>query len=204
MVLFGAIVIIAGIMIAKKSLLQQANINEIGVTSTSNSARCRSGLATFNAKNSCGNTGFTTYSYTCQNGQSGTVGEGTKCVGVAHAYEMAMRACGNRCVVTSSAKPVPSPVKPVASCRPRPACLDSVPQCKIAVTEDMCPPSPQLSPVPAPSGCYYQQVQCVKAPCEPVLICADARPNPVICRNECVWRGLQQACTQVCLDKVTQ
>jgi len=33
-------------------------------------------------------------------------------------------------------------IKPKSTCKPRPACLDANPACKIAVTNDMCPPSP--------------------------------------------------------------
>lgn len=30
-----------------------------------------------------------------------------------------------------------------------------------------------------PPGCYYQQVQCIQAPCNPVLVCGTPSPNPV-------------------------
>jgi hypothetical protein len=30
---------------------------------------------------------------------------------------------------------------------------------------------------PAPTGCYYQQVQCIQAPCNPVLVCASPTPK---------------------------
>lgn len=32
-------------------------------------------------------------------------------------------------------------ISPKLSCRPRPACLDSIPRCRITETPDMCPPS---------------------------------------------------------------
>lgn len=43
------------------------------------------------------------------------------------------------------------------------------------------PVSPQATvtppPRPAPpTGCYYQQVQCIRAPCDPVLVCPTSVP----------------------------
>lgn len=77
--------------------------------------------------------------------------------------------------------PVPTPI---ASCVPRPSCLDAVPACKLPITANMCPapvgttiPRPSASPLP--SGCYYQQVKCFQAPCNPILVCATStRPSP--------------------------
>jgi hypothetical protein len=62
---------------------------------------------------------------------------------------------------------------PTPTCRPRPPRLDAEPRCLLPETEDMCPPT---KPTPA-SGCYYQQVQCVKAPCEPILVCPTRPPS---------------------------
>jgi len=31
-----------------------------------------------------------------------------------------------------------------------------------------------------PPGCYYQKVQCIKAPCNPILVCDTALPSPTI------------------------
>ncbi len=40
-------------------------------------------------------------------------------------------------------------------------------------------PTPtQTTRPPAPSGCYYQEVQCVTTPCDPVLICPSPTPTP--------------------------
>lgn len=36
--------------------------------------------------------------------------------------------------------------------------------------------SPKLCPSPVPNGCYCQQVQCVQAPCDAVVICPSAIP----------------------------
>ncbi|MBT3249323.1 MAG: hypothetical protein HN846_01055 [Candidatus Pacebacteria bacterium] len=38
-------------------------------------------------------------------------------------------------------------------------------------------PSPSIAPSP-PSGCYYQQVQCFQAPCDPILVCPSPSPIP--------------------------
>lgn len=40
--------------------------------------------------------------------------------------------------------------EPRATCRPRPACLDSTPRCMIAETVDMCPPRTKPTPSPTP------------------------------------------------------
>lgn len=58
-------------------------------------------------------------------------------------------------------------VCPTPTCRPRPPCLDAEPRCLLPETEDMCPTT---TPKPSP-GCYYQQVQCFKEPCPPILVC---------------------------------
>jgi hypothetical protein len=53
-------------------------------------------------------------------------------------------------------------------------------------------PSSKASPSPIPSGCYYEKVQCIKAPCNPILRCAPSpsprvvrtpRPTPTHCRK---------------------
>jgi hypothetical protein len=52
-----------------------------------------------------------------------------------------------------------------------------------------------ISPTP-PAGCYYQQVQCVQAPCYPILVCPTLTPTktltltptptkPVVCVEQC-------------------
>jgi hypothetical protein len=49
--------------------------------------------------------------------------------------------------------------------------------CGCAETAATCPSDCKPSPTPLPSGCYYQRVQCVRAPCEPVLICKSPTPT---------------------------
>ena len=48
----------------------------------------------------------------------------------------------------------------------------SIPGCKTLI------PTPTSVP---PPGCFYQQVQCVQAPCNPVLICPDPPPTNPTC-----------------------
>lgn len=56
-------------------------------------------------------------------------------------------------------------------CIPRPSCLDLPKPCKLREpVAGWCPTEKKDTPEP-PTGCYYQQVQCVKAPCEPILVC---------------------------------
>ena len=45
--------------------------------------------------------------------------------------------------VENGSEPISSQI-PTPSCRPRPACLDASPACKMPETSDMCPPSPGL------------------------------------------------------------
>jgi len=45
-----------------------------------------------------------------------------------------------------------------------------------AVTFTAIASTPTPTPTPPP-GCYYQQVQCIRAPCEPQLVCPSATPT---------------------------
>lgn len=44
--------------------------------------------------------------------------------------------------------------------------------------------TPTITPTPG-DGCYFRQVQCVRAPCDPILICPTATPTPISCVNLC-------------------
>jgi eight-cysteine-cluster-containing protein len=39
-------------------------------------------------------------------------------------------------------------------------------------------PTPIPYSTPLPTGCVYQQVQCIKAPCDPILVCTTPIPSP--------------------------
>lgn len=76
------------------------------------------------------------------------------------------------------------------TCQVRPGCLDTVPQCYLAEPiEGWCPITPYPTP---PPGCYYQQVQCITAPCNPQLIC----PSPYPCEPlpACARPGANPQC----------
>lgn len=60
------------------------------------------------------------------------------------------------------------------TCQPRPACLDAVPSCDIAEPADGWCPAPLP---PAPSGCYYEVIQCFTTPCDPQLVCPSLKPG---------------------------
>lgn len=57
-------------------------------------------------------------------------------------------------------------------------------------------PLPSVSPEPPP-GCYLQQVECVQAPCPPILVCPTPTPSPV--PPTCVRAGCSG---QLCLSEV--
>jgi hypothetical protein len=78
-------------------------------------------------------------------------------------------------LVSDRVVPTPSP-KISPTCRPRPPCLDTEPRCLLPETQDLCPPK-------LPPGCHYQDVQCIQAPCDPILVCttptiSDRVPTP--------------------------
>lgn len=50
---------------------------------------------------------------------------------------------------------------------------DTPPACKVAPTN-----TPTATPTPPP-GCFYQQVQCVTIPCDPILVCATPTPTSI-------------------------
>ena len=59
------------------------------------------------------------------------------------------------------------------------------------------PPTLQIGEPTPPSGCYYLQVQCVRAPCDPILVC----PSPTI-HNPQPTTTISPTCTPrpKCLD----
>lgn len=66
------------------------------------------------------------------------------------------------------------------ACQIRPACLDTIPRCLMPEPIEGWCPTPTPTP---PTGCYYQQVQCIQAPCLPVLVCPTP---PFACGQVCV------------------
>lgn len=55
-----------------------------------------------------------------------------------------------------------------------------------------CDPGHRPTPTPTPpAGCHYQQVQCIQAPCDPVLVCPTTS-----CRNLWWFDTTHRTCTQ--------
>jgi len=75
-------------------------------------------------------------------------------------------------------------------CHIRPACLDSEPRCLLPEPVEGWCPKPTLTP---PPGCYYQQIQCVTTPCNPVLVCPSPAPTcyPL---PACAYPGANPVC----------
>lgn len=73
---------------------------------------------------------------------------------------------------------------PTRTCISLPSCLNYDPPCTVTIPPP--PPGSQYCPNPSPpSKCYYQQVECFQAPCDPILVCptttsAPLTPTPVI------------------------
>ncbi len=73
-------------------------------------------------------------------------------------------------------------------------------------------PQPTPTPTPPPPGCYYQRVQCIQAPCDPILVCTTPTPPSSECVNKpsgssCCFMPLCRpgfACIQVCQDGTCQ
>lgn len=42
------------------------------------------------------------------------------------------------------------------------------------------PPKPSPDPSPAPVGCKWEKVECVQAPCDPILVCEHSSPSPTL------------------------
>lgn len=111
------------------------------------------GISDLQLSVSCGDNLFKSAVITCADKSSITENTATSCRTAEAWYKEASVKCSNKCIATPT---------PVASEISRP------------------PVTPSLSP--APSGCTYQNVQCVKAPCNPVLVCAvqsSLAPSPV-------------------------
>lgn len=49
---------------------------------------------------------------------------------------------------------------PQLTCTPRPSCLDSIPACKIPITDDMCPPSPNPTVSQTQTACTLEAKLC--------------------------------------------
>jgi hypothetical protein len=91
------------------------------------------------------------------------------------------------CTIVSTAIPTKS------TCSPRPTCLDSEPRCMLAEPiGGWC----QVSPTPQ-GGCFYKQVECIRAPCNPVLVCPSEVPTMGLnCQNLWWFDNTKKQCSQ--------
>ena len=50
------------------------------------------------------------------------------------------------------------------------------------------PYKPTINNQQPPAGCYYQQVQCIRAPCDPILVCSTSTPQITPTPTPSFWR----------------
>ncbi|MBI2595990.1 hypothetical protein HYW46_04635 [Candidatus Daviesbacteria bacterium] len=86
---------------------------------------CKEGVNSFAVGKPCEGGNFQGVTYECYDGFSGSLGDETSCKTSEDWSKYALEACAGR---TSCPKPS---VTPPASCRPRPACLDANPPCRM-------------------------------------------------------------------------
>lgn len=75
--------------------------------------------------------------------------------------------------------------------------IDSI----IVTVQAIGDPRDSITPTPTPpAGCHYQQVQCVQAPCDPILVCQTSTPTPTPANtiSGCVVTGCSG---QICADE---
>lgn len=150
-----------------RSSLTSVGINEIGVLTPTYTGviqpLCnKNNLKDISASEPCGLQSFRKITFHCEQGSSTRkLGDDNSCKTLVAWQKLATQTCPNVC-------PSPKPT-PVASCRPRPACLDAKPACKLPQTEDMCPPN--TSPKPTSS-------------CRPRPACLDSNPRCLLPETE--------------------
>jgi hypothetical protein len=184
--------LIAGALLLGSYLLVRSSMKSAQVAEISGGnigASCTSLLNTFDMAGACSADGFKTYTYSCKTNPSAvtTISNGS-CVSFSEAYAQADKACGSICSMPSSATPRPS-ATPTAPPYPSPTLVPS----PIASATAIPTPTPKVTPSPIPSGCRMEQVKCIKAPCNPVMVCttptptAIPKPSPVVTRptNRC-------------------
>jgi hypothetical protein len=136
---------------------------------------CTSLLSTFDMSTACSTAGFKMYTYTCKNNESSVnVISNGSCIGFSEAYAQASKACGSICIVSSSptARPSSAPTPPPPYPSP------SVASSPTATATAVPTATAKATPSPIPSGCRMEQVKCIKAPCNPVMVCATPTPTP--------------------------
>ncbi len=143
---------------------------------------CKDSLARFAVHNSCGYQSFRSLTYRCRyNTQIVKLGysknrDRSVCKSYIDWYRQAERVCSVSCG-GSTPLPVPSPSLP-------PSCVKSPPECLDPSTGAMtlCDPKPGTvwctpKQIP-PAGCRWKEVQCIQAPCRPIIVCPSSGNFP--------------------------
>lgn len=168
-------IIVGGLYFGYRSLLHSPNIAQV-TTRPTLAQVCKSELTSISyTRGTCDSASAKTARYTCLDASYGTVGDDQTCQTKKSLETRAKKLCESPHICPTAV--------PQASCTPRPACLDATPRCNLPVTPDMCPSLPSPTPIiyydpkptstPLPSNCHYEPVQCIKAPCRPILVCSN-------------------------------
>lgn len=131
------------------------------VNNTEPLAQC--GLINLEFNTRCGKDLYQGATITCADGTITQENSPALCRPIEKWYTYATMACQDKCV--------PSPT-PLRSSPPNPCSCPPGAACKLPA---------ECNPSPAPSGCTYKQVQCIQAPCDPVLECNLSSPRPQAC-----------------------
>lgn len=198
-----------GLIKSNRSLPTVALVdNDKSITTSMQS--CVSNITSFSATGACGSNMVKHIDYSCANGQTGYE-EKSECIDPQIAFAKAQIHCGQVC--PTSTPSVIATAQPTSTVRPT-----ATPPASQSPSH-----APEKSPItkpletPIPSGCYLQKIQCVKAPCDSVLICATSMPTPTVevrptitrqvtktisqyaCRLQCIFRArTYQSCVESC------
>jgi len=143
---------------------------------------CEKGVDSFSVSDYCGQSSFRYMMFECLDHYAESSGSNSRddysCKKVDDWFSYAEEKCMARSC-------------PTQTCLPRPACLDEDPPCDLRLPQHAlwCPPAPTKSPgptrppkcplMPIPEGCEEVQVQCVKEPCCPIIVCPGSpMPTP--------------------------
>jgi hypothetical protein len=185
--LIAGVILLAGYLVVR-GMMKTAQVAEISGGNIGGS--CTSLLNTFDVSSACSADGFKTYTYSCKNNESkvNVISNGS-CTSFSDAYAQASKACGSICTTPASATPRPSSTPTPPPPYPSPSAASSPTTTAIPVPTA----TTKATPSPIPSGCRMEQVKCIKAPCNPVMVCttptptAVPKPSPIVTptKNRC-------------------
>lgn len=176
------VIFLGALYLLSKSLVSpQVALIETGSTPPN----CQTLVESLSFSKECSEGYFQSATYTCKNGTtSNNFGRSEKCYSADEIIASVQTSCGQICEAVVKS-PVPSAL-PSASCVPNP-CKEGA-MCKLMALPDgqsYCPQSsttpptqPRPTNTPVPSGCYYQEVKCIQAPCDKILVC-NPSPTPI-------------------------